>query len=324
MALSSDEADSHITKWEQELDKAWYSHRKLWPSRLFHHAPLENAISILADGNFRARDDPSNLLPRDIAGAGIIDLRVDAHSFVRLYFRPRTPTQFHIEGIRKPNECAFGFQAPILVMFVLDARRVFTRPGTIFSNENMQRHTACTGDTAAFLSDIPFEKVFHEGGLGGDNSIIAHRCAEVLAASPLALEESLQWIFCRSEAERETVLYAVGRNHPWASKIRVSDDIRVFNRLFCYVESVRLSTEGVLFEIHPRNDGKNISIILQVYAQAGNVVAQFQSDDFRPVPLNAKRWITAAQLIPGEYVVQIHIEQELAYKAVLTVGDDLV
>ena len=31
-----------------------------------------------------------------------------------------------------------------------------------------------------FLATIPWEKVYHEGGLGGDHSIIAHRCAEVL------------------------------------------------------------------------------------------------------------------------------------------------
>jgi hypothetical protein len=165
MALRSEEVDAHISKWELWADRPYYSHRKHWPSRLFHHAPLEDAVRILAEGVLRARADPNIDLRRDVAGEGVIDLRVDAHSFVRMYFRPRTPTQFHIESIRKKHECEFGFQAPILIMFVLDARPILTRDGTCFSDENMQRGSALVGDDAAFLATIPWEKVYHEGGL---------------------------------------------------------------------------------------------------------------------------------------------------------------
>lgn len=185
MALSAADVEAHICEWEGKLNLPYYSHRKHWPSRLFHHSPVENAVTILSEGVLRARADPEIEMARDIAGEGVIDIRLDAHQFVRLYFRPRTPTQFHIEGIRKAHECEFGFQAPILVMFVLDARPILTRAGTLFSNENMQRHSAQVGDTLEFFSTIPWDKVYHEGGLGGDHSIIGHRCAEVLAATPL-------------------------------------------------------------------------------------------------------------------------------------------
>jgi ssDNA thymidine ADP-ribosyltransferase, DarT len=117
MALSAVEAEAHIRKWEQNLDQKYYAHRKHWPSRLFHHAPLENAVQILVEGVLRSRSDPDIQLARDVAGAGVIDAREEAHKFVRFYFRPRTPTQFHIEGIRKTEECEFSFQAPVLVMF---------------------------------------------------------------------------------------------------------------------------------------------------------------------------------------------------------------
>src|SRR5690606_26389076 len=115
--------------------------------------------------------------------------------------------------------------------------------------------SAEVGDTVEFFSTIPWEKVYHEGGLGGDYSIIGHRCAEVLAATPLPLENCLQWIYCRSNAERDTLLYLLGIDSDyWRPKIKVSDDIRVFNRLLAYVEHVHLSAEGVVVEIHPRND----------------------------------------------------------------------
>ncbi|WP_227340318.1 DarT ssDNA thymidine ADP-ribosyltransferase family protein [Sphingopyxis sp. P8] len=325
MALSAEEADAHILEWERKLDLPYFSHRSKWPSRLFHHAPLENAVQILSEGVLRSRADPDINLRRNVAGDGVIDARVDAHEFVRLYFRPRTPTQFHIEGIRKRLECEFGHQAPILIMFVLKARPILTRLGTRFSNENMQRNSALVGDDAAFFAGIPWEKVYHEGGLNGDHSIIGHRCAEVLATSPLDLNESLDWIYCRSEAERDTLLYFLGdRADDWRPKIRVSDDIRVFNRLLAYVEHVHLSGEGAIFEIHPRNDSRNIDFRINIIDSEGVVVAEFVNDNFRPIPPNAKRWRVPSVLIPGTYLVKIWIEDEIAFEAPLMLGDDLV
>lgn len=325
MALSVEEVDAHIAKWEQWADRPYYSHRKHWPSRLFHHAPVENAVRILTEGVLRARADPHIDLKRDIAGEGVIDVRVDAHTYVRMYFRPRTPTQFHIEGVRKKHECEFGFQAPILIMFVLDARPILTRAGTRFSDENMQRVSASVGDDATFLAAIPWEKVYHEGGLAGDHSIIAHRCAEVLAVSPLALADCLQWIYCRSEAERDTLLHFLGDHaDQWRSRVRVSDDIRVFNRLLAYVEHVHLSHEGVIVELHPRNDGRYVDFRLHVIDGDGAVAAEYASENFRPIPPDAKRWRVPCVLISGTYLVRIWIEGELAFEARLQLGDDLV
>jgi hypothetical protein len=325
MALNAEEADGHIQEWERRLNLPYYAHRRHWPSRLFHHAPIENAVKIISEGFLRARADPNLNLPRDIAGEGVIDARVDAHQYVRLYFRPRTPTQFHIEGIRKKSECEFGFQAPILVMFVLESRPILTRNGTRFSDENMQRSTALVGDDLAFLSAIPWEKVYHEGGLGGDYSIIAHRCAEVLAVSPLGLIDCLQWIYCRSEAERDTLLHYLGEAEDyWRAKIRVSDDIRVFNRLLAYVEHVHLSVDGVIIELHPRNDGGNIDFRVHVVDSDGAVVAELTNPNFRPIPPEAKRWRIPCKLAPGTYTVRIWIEDELAFEAPLQLGDNLV
>jgi hypothetical protein len=210
-------------------------------------------------------------------------------------------------------------------MFVLDARPVLTREGTQFSNENMQRASACVGGDKAFLDSIPWDKVFHEGGLGGDHSIIAHRCAETLAVSPLALADCLQWIYCRSEAERDTLLHFLGQAaEPWLAKIRVSDDIRVFNRLLTYVEHVHLSPDGVVFELHPRNDGRNIDFRMHVIDGTGAVVAEFVNPDFQPLPPTTKRWRVPSVLIPGFYLVRMWIEEELAFEARLQLGDDLV
>jgi ssDNA thymidine ADP-ribosyltransferase DarT-like protein len=193
MALSAEFIRAHITRWEQALTSPYHPYRSKWPSRLFHHAPIQNAVKILLDGNLRARNDPQNQRAVDVAAPGVIAARDDAHGFARLYFRPRTPTQWHIEGIRKQGECQWEeSHAPVLVMMVFNADSVLATPGVKFCDRNMQLGNAASDDTEEYFSQIPFHKVFHEGAIGGDRSIIEHRCAEVLAASPLPLAEHLQ------------------------------------------------------------------------------------------------------------------------------------
>lgn len=327
MPLSNDEVDAHIAKWETHYRGRAYPHRVKWPSRLFHHAPLENAVSILQQGFIRARNDPDNGLPRDVAGADIINLRDHAHQSVRFYFRPRTPTQFYVEGVRKPEDCRdFGVHAPILVMFVFRAKPILTAQGTEFSDENMQRGSALVGNNNNFFQQIPFEKVYHEGGLCGDRSIIAHRCAEVLASSPLPLEGNLQWVYCRSEAERQTLLYKLGpAADDWRDRVRVSDDIKVFHRLLSYVEHVHLAQKGIVYELHPRNDGKKIRIKVDVYDPIGDHIIGMEKDNFSPYPKNAKRWYTAGKLQPNvPYTATINLEGHMAFEAKLSFGDTIM
>ncbi|UFW38953.1 DarT ssDNA thymidine ADP-ribosyltransferase family protein [Bradyrhizobium sp. WSM471] len=231
MALSATFIEDHIGRWEAELNKPWYSYRRNWPSRLFHHAPIENAVELLRDGNLRSRNDPNNKRTRDVAAIAVINTREYAHNFARLYFRPTTPTQWHIEGIRKQGECSFGesSHAPVLIMFVFDARKVLLSEGVKFSDRNMQTATAEPQDSEIYFATIPFEKVFHVGATGGDKSITEHRCAEVLAASPLPLSTALQWIYCRTVAERETLCDMLGDcAKSWSNKIIVSNDLLVF------------------------------------------------------------------------------------------------
>lgn len=327
MVLTEAFIKNHITHWENELRKPYYPHRVRWPSRLFHHAPLENAIRILKDGNLRSRQDPQNARPKDVAASGVIDTRPDAHNFARLYFRPRTPTQWHIEGIRKDGECKYGngAHAPVLIMMVFDALSVLCREGISFSDRNMQLAAASVWSDEAKFSEIPFDKVYSEGGTGGDRSITGHRCAEVLAASPLPLEATLQWICCRTAAERDTLLYLLGPDGSnWAKKILISDDIRVFNREYTFVEEVSLSTKGLIFQLSPRIDGKKISVATKVWDSNGQKVLDFKHSDMDAVPKESKKWRAEASLSNGSYLVQIDLEDHLAFRSIVSLGDSLI
>jgi len=172
MGLSLASANKHIATWQNELHKNYYPWRRHWPTRLFHHAPLDNAVAILRDGCLRSRNDLAHALPNDVAAPGVIDNREDAHDYVRLYFRPKTPTQWHIEGIRKSGECKYGdnAHAPVLYMFALEAVQILTLDDVRFSDKNMQLGSAQHGNDLEFFKAIPFDKVYSEGGTGGDRS----------------------------------------------------------------------------------------------------------------------------------------------------------
>lgn len=327
MALSANFVDAHISRWEAYLRRQHRAYREKWPSRLFHHAPIENAVKILQDGNLRSRLDPQSKRTRDVAAAGVIDNRADAHQYARLYFRPKTPTQYHIEGIRKTNECSYGeaTHAPVLIMFVFDAKAVLSREGIMFCDQNMQKDEASPGDTEEYFSSIPFEKVYHEGGIGGDYSIISHRCAEVLAPSPLPLEEALQWIYCRSIAEKETLLEMLGADAEiWSKKIIISNDVLVFERKFVFVDEVTLSPERILFRFNSRADRAPVDVQVSVKDAKGTQLIKFRNSAMNPSPdPPATRWRLDCKFPNGTYWVEIRLEGHLAYRAHVTLGDDL-
>ena len=326
MALSEAFVDQHILHWTQQLGSGVRTYRKHWPARLFHHAPLDNAIAIINDGCLRARNDPQRQQLQDVAAGGVIDNRQEAHGRVRLYFRPRTPTQFHIEGIRKDADCQYGASAhaPLLVMFVLDAKQVLTRPDVLFSNQNMQNLCAATGNDEAFFSTIPFESVFHEGGIAGDYSIIASRCAEVLPTSPLPLSEVLSGIWFRSEPERDTFLYRLGAaSARWQPLCSVSEELKVFDKRFAFLADIDLSTEGISFRLNHRHDLQNVSIAIQAYNEQNQLCADFRNDDFKTYNQSGGRWIFRTDLQPANYMVKVQIEGHAAFEGMIRLGDSL-
>jgi len=323
MGLSARFLNAHIHEWEQKLKGPSYPHRQHWPSRLFHHAPIENAVSILRSGQLLSRIDSEKTRPRDVAAAGVIDHSQRAHQFARLYFRPRTPTQFHIEGIRKAGECQHGdnTHAPVLIMLVFDARQVLSSDGVCFSDPNMQTGVVERSTEDGFRV-IPFDKVYNEGGIAGDTSITKHRCAEVLVPSPMALDGRLRWIYCRSEAERVTLIQALGHYAMlWAKRIVISDDLKVFEKRFTFVESVSLANDGVIFRLNPRYDLRQIAVKVEARDTNGRLVARFETTGIAAWPPSASAWRVKAQLKPGVYQVIIELDGHRAYEALLRLDE---
>jgi hypothetical protein len=114
MGLTDRRVDRHIEEWQDRLGRTFTSRRAQWPPRLFHHSPIENAAKILKTGQLLSRVHSTPHRALDVAGVSVIQNRNRAHQFGRLHFRPRTPTQYHIEieGIRKAGEYYDQAHAP--------------------------------------------------------------------------------------------------------------------------------------------------------------------------------------------------------------------
>ena len=319
MGISIAKARSHIEQWCETLrTPSGYVYRTKWPKYLFHHASLSNAASILNAGALLSRHDAANLVHDDVAPAEVIARRDDAHEFARLYFRPRTPTQYQVEGIRKADECYLGDSSnhvPMLYMFLFSAESVLTLDGTQFSSGNMQSPQTRFDGTEIFFDSIPFGKVFHEGSFDQSerDAILKARCAEVLAKSPLLLTEHLKFVLCRSEAERHTLLDF----HPQAdaalkARIRTFTEVGIFQSQYTYIKGVDLVANSCLIQFAPRRDGQSIECDLFVRDSGGHVIRHLPQkliDSSKRLRVNFNN-----PLGMGTFRIEIHLEGHLAYR----------
>jgi hypothetical protein len=323
VALSAATIEAHIAQWEPLLKRTSYPYRQHWPARLFRHEPLENIIKIMSEGTLLSRADAqqSGELVNDIAPSHIIQSNEAAYGSVRLYFRPRTPTQFHIEGIREPHDYYHGKHAAVLYMMCFDATRILTSAGVRFSDGNMQGLPQVF-DTDAGFGQLNFTDIYHEGSIAEEDRdrIRRSRCAEVLVPSPLLLAGTLQAVICRSSAERQLLLHELGSDFPAKERIRVFNEAGVFNADYAFVETVDLAKDGVHVKFHCPSRG---SLTGDVQVRVTSIPVGGTSLLWQNIALEFwKKWNFLGQLEQGLYLVEIWIRGCLAYRARALLTDD--
>lgn len=314
MPISQAACEQHIAKWETTLAKSAYPYRKHWPGRLFRHEPLESAVRIIKSGDLRSRNHAAGIIANDVAPEGIIGANDIAHSDARLYFRPRNPTQWNIEGIREPVDYFKGKHAAVLYMLLFDARRVLTSPGVRFSDGNMQSHQSLVYSDDFGFSQLRFEDIYHEGVIQDRRDTIRRsRCAEVLCSSPLTLGGNLEAIICRSDAERRLLLHELGNKFVNPSRVLVFKEPGLFNADYSFVESADLASDGLSVRLHPPRRGASLGRIqMSIIAENGQMISHAdQSLDL------SKSWKFGAVISDGRYLVEIRLRNHLAYRSAL-------
>jgi hypothetical protein len=319
--LTPDAIDQHIAHWGSLLASSRSRYRKFWPKYLFRHERVENAALILKSGQLLSRIGSAQIQHIDVAAADVVSATDRAHAAARLYFRPTTPTQYHLEGIKKPNEYyRENVHAPVLVMFAFNAKTVLNLPGVAFSDGNMQSPTTIVGSDKKFFEQLPFDAVYHVGAFVPEerDRILRARCAEVLAPSPLTLRGHLQAIVCRSPAERAFLLHLAGAQAAsvWSRRTSVFAEQGVFENKWVYVDSVEATSDGVKIKFHPRVDSKPIDFDAEIWRDETCIYRGGKND------ANAAMiWRLKCVLANGQYRVRIKVESCLAYEALVLVDD---
>ena len=143
----------------------------------------------------------------------------------------------------------------------------------------------------------------------------------------MPLKGNLQWIYCRTIAERETLLHLLdtAARAMWSTQIVVSDDLSVFERRFVFVDYVGISHDGVIFQLNPRADAQIIDVQVKVWGRGGAEIISYANTTMLAQPsATVKRWRVAKNLNNGKYLIEIRLEGHLAYRNVLVLVDKLV
>ena len=283
-----------------------------WPRFLFHYADIENALSILSEGAIYSRNlaQEKGVQRIDSAGQDVIG-NTDAEFFdyARLYFRPKTPPLWHVEGF-VPNG-GDESHCPLPIYFLFKWGNIFGLEGVRFSDGNLARSQHTVFDNVEDLNSINFGLIFHDTYLPGDDpvlkdNIIKARCAEVIVPSQIPIENNLFRIVCRSVAERETFLNSLNPVQMRTYSGRTVVRPECFHRRRQYVKAVTLGPSNVRFWY----SFPTCQLPFRYHYELG--CSGHESNHEASEPVAGFRW----EREPGQYAVVLKIDDHLAYKGV--------
>jgi ssDNA thymidine ADP-ribosyltransferase, DarT len=166
---------------------------------------VDNLPPIFGAGALFSRNKAveAGLLKSDCASPSVLgNTQPWVRDYVRLYFAPKTPMLYHVEGIkRSPDDWP---ECPIPVYLVFDPQ-VLILPEVKISDGNIGAEaTTCEDVSPEFVTQLPFANIYHRGStwLLNNREIILRRHAEVLVKSELRLEYLRRLVF-RSQAEKD-------------------------------------------------------------------------------------------------------------------------
>ncbi len=320
MTLRNESDISAIRQHIDELRKApWIDRtRQWWPACLFHCTDILNVVSILHQGEIVSRSQitTAGQLPTDIASPQVIEgTNPIWQDFVRLYFRPRTPTQYRNEGFRPADKQELNSHCPVPVYLIFDALAVLSRADSRFSDGNLGSSHTNVDEDVSFLQKIPFNLVYHDSWFGPAEreQIVHRRNAEVLVPQWMGLE-NLRLVGCRSDAEYRTLLHLLPpKSHSrWIGKIGVLSNLQLFHRMWTYVEQVDMSTEKIVFSFNRSSSTPGpFDACVEIDEAATGITYRWQQDGFQcKQPLQLFLSNLSA---PFDYTARLFLDNQLAY-----------
>ena len=307
-----------IARFLSDLKKTeWLgSARRWWPDYVFHFTDLQNAVSILKTGALFSRVEAQRrgLMGNDNASQDVLGgTDVEWMDYVRLYFRPRTPTQANNEGIRPEKQKLQGAHCPVPIYFLFDSKSVLSRIDSQFTDGNLASRIASVYSSASDLASLPFRRIYHDKAEWNNRQIVFNQNAEVIVPNQMGLE-ALKYIVCRSQAEYETLLHLLPQStlRRWERSIIKDNQTRLFFKRWAYVQSVELSSSRIEFNF---NDFPQIAEPFQIHASISDTVSEkrfiwadssFSADGALPLDLT--------EIGPlSDYSVHLTLDRNIAY-----------
>ena len=284
---------------------------------MYHFSDVNNIVSILETNYLYSRNlaIEKSLLKVDIASKGIISItRNQVKSFVRLYFRPRTPTQYRNEGIRPINQRENQAHCPVPIYLMFDSAPILSLPESKFSDGNLAKKKSFYTEDIKKLFKFPFKLIYHDSFFHDENEkdrVVAHRNAEVIILGSLNLV-SLKYLFCRSDAEKDTFLNLLSdkASQSWSSKIYVDSETNLFWKEWTYIEKVMLSSNYVILQFPP--DSKPPGPFTIKLERHDLITDEIISGKITPFMCAGRRTIKFKKE-SYEYYIKIFLDNDLVY-----------
>jgi hypothetical protein len=298
------------------------SERRWWPRFLFHYTDIRNAIEILKRGVLYSRqylEQTGQLAVSSGSSAVLSHTETSIKECVRFYFRPKTPTQYWAEGMYSQTELAQSkfpdAHCPVPIFFLFDAAGILSRQDCWFSDGSLASsiHQPGIYSTAADLEQLPWKKIYHNQWIDRssheESDIVLRRHAEAIVFHQLGLND-LRYIYCRSEAERETLLYLLPESvrRRYQNKIVATTRSDLFFRRQTYIESVRLSSTSAILQFSPETKSPGL-FHLRIEILNGDVLRVVEQQDFDL----RKGFSWKLPLPEEEYAISIFLDRNLAY-----------
>ena len=316
-------AEKIVAHFRSIKDQPWLPEsQRWWPGHLFHFTDLTNAVKILGDGKLvsRAELERTGGLVTDIASPDIISNTESRwKEYVRLYFRPRTPTQYRNEGFRPVGHRQLNAHCPVPVSFIFDAEPILTSLPTMFSDGNLAAGVE-PGNTAEHFLSLPFDKIYHDRSFremddSEKRNIIIHRNAEVIFPNAVELS-SLRLIGCRSEAEFQTLIHLlpIDAYLKWSKRIAVSRRFGLFFGRRPFIEKVNLSISTISFEFNPSAYGRSVPFHaeMELNETKTETTHRWVEDNF--FAKDSLSFSLSNINSPENYVVKFSLDGHLAYE----------
>lgn len=257
------------------LTKSLNRDELIYSKHLYHFTDIRNATSILKNNKIYSRkiSMERGIMANDNASAEVI-LGTDDYvtNYVRLYFRPKTPTQYRNEGImskRQIIESGYNAHCPIPVFFLFDSVDILSNSRFYFSNLSLASHSEVElSNTVEDFLELPFDDIFHSKTLynvPNKQQIISRRHAEVVTNGEMDLS-CLTNVVVRSIAEKEFLLFLLRENKDFFSnQIAVDSKKLLYNGNRAYLISVALDNERITFSFNYGDTKERYDVLIEIF-----------------------------------------------------------